>query len=553
MDSPSEAPTNPAANTAPAAAPLRPAPSVESILRRLFWTLFFRGRALSRRRGREGTVNRGGIWGMLALYLMVGLFMCSLAYRADTLTFAVALHGITLFMVVFQMVTFAGTVLFNKEEAEILLHRPVTPRQLLRAKVTILCAYSAMLAGALNLPGMVTGFWLKDGTGWFPLAHACSTLLMIIFSAGALVVVYQSCLRWFGRERLDGMMTTMQTLLTILMVLASQSFRFLAGARFERLAHAWWAPFMPPVWFASFDSALSAGDFSPGTLAPAFAGVAATFLLAWLAFHHLVAVYGEGLMTLNEAGPGAALAPGRKPRSRWMRRLVKIPPLSWWLRSPVERSAFLLVSAYFHRDREIKLRLYPAMAQLLVMPFIMLFAVPGGFGIMLAGFYLGWLPLMSMQVTEYSEQWRAAEVFQFTPCGRWQPLFHGARKASLVLITLPVLALLAAVVFFFKHGNSQYLLLVPSLIVMPVWSLVPGLADPWLPFSKPFDARRQGSRGFTMMLVVLAVSGILGWMAWFCMAHGLFTLFLIGETAAALIVYAAMSFVIARQDEWEDS
>lgn len=530
----------------------RSAPSVESTLRRLFWTLFFRGRALSRRRGREGTVNRGGIWGMLALYLMVGLFMCSLAYRADTLTFAVALHGITLFMVIFQMVTIAGTVLFNKEEAEILLHRPVTPRQLLRAKVTVLCAYSAMLAGALNLPGMVTGFWLKDGAGWFPLAHACSTLLMIVFSAGALVVVYQTCLVWFGRERLDGMMTTMQTLLTIVMVLASQSFRFLANANFDRLAHAWWAVLLPPVWFASLDSVLSAGDFSVYALVPAFAGVAATFLLAWLAFHQLVAAYGEGLMTLNEAGP-SAVAPAGKPRSRWLRNLVDAPPLSWLLRTPVERSSFLLVSAYFFRDREIKLRLYPAMAQLLVMPFIMIFAVPGGFGIALAGFYLGWLPLMSMQVIEYSEQWRAAEIFQFTPCGRWQQVFHGARKASLCLITLPVLAVIVAVIFFFKHGSSQFLLLVPSLIVLPLWSLVPGIADPWLPLSKQFDGRKQSARGCGMMGIVFAVSGILGSMAWYCMKHDLFTLFLLGEAVAAVIIYAAMSFFINRQGEWEDS
>src|SRR5579862_7499124 len=119
--------------------------SNEAVLRRLFWTLFFRGRSLSRRRGREGNLNqlRGGMWAMLALYVMMGLFICQLAFAADTITFALILHGLTLFMVVFQMVTIAGSVLFNKEEAEILLHRPVMPRELLRAKITVLCGYSA--------------------------------------------------------------------------------------------------------------------------------------------------------------------------------------------------------------------------------------------------------------------------------------------------------------------------------------------------------------------------------------------------------------------------
>jgi hypothetical protein len=373
---------------------------------------------------------------------------------------------------------------------------------------------------------------------------------MIVFSASALVVVYQSCLRWFGRERLDGMMTTMQTLLTILMVLASQSFRFMVNARLEWITHAWWVMAMPPMWFASLDAVLSARNFSPGTLGPALIGVAATVLLAWIAFHCLAAAYGEGLMALNETGPAPAKS-GR--RRRWMSHMVKIPPLCWWLRNPVERSAFLLTSAYFYRDREVKLRLYPAMAQILVMPFVMIFAMPGGFGVTFAGFYLGWLPLLGMQVTEYSEQWRAAEVFQFTPYGKWQPVFHGSRKACLFLITLPMLALLAAAVFFLKREQSQFLLLLPSLIAIPVWSLVPGISGPWLPFSKPFDSRKQSARGCGMMTVVLAISAILGLMAWYCMNNGLFALFLAGETTIAVIIFAAMSFVIAAQGEWEDS
>lgn len=490
------------------------------------------------------------MWVMLAFYVICGLFMCTLAFTSGTITYALVLHGITLFMVVFQMVTVSGAVLFNKEEAEILLHRPVLPRELLRAKVTVLCAYSAMLAVALNLPAMITGVWLKDGNGWFPLAHTLSTLLMIVFSAGALVVVYQTCLRWFGRERLDGMMTTMQTVLTMLMVLGSQSFRFLVYARLDRFAHAWWLLITPPMWFASLDAVLSTGNFSPLLLAPAITGVVATLLLGWLGFHHLAATYGEGLMMMNEAGPAPSES---RQGSRWMRHVLKIPPLSWWLRDPVERSSFLLTSAYFYRDREIKLRLYPAMAQIMIMPFVMLFALPGGTGIAVAGFYLGWLPLMSVQTIEFSEQWRAAEVFQFTPYGKWQSLFHGARKASLALITLPVLVLVVAAALFFKHADTQILLLLPSLIIIPVWSLVPGISDPWLPFSKPFDGRKQSARGCIMMSIVMTVSAVLGGGSWLCMKYGWFAWFLLGETLLATATYISLRLAISHTAEWEDA
>ena len=527
------------------------APSTEAILRRLFWKLFFRGRTLSRRRGSEGKLDNHGMWGALAFYVIIGLCLCSPAMVVNTTAYAVLLHGVTLFMVVFQMVMTAGTVLFNKEEAEILLHRPVLPRELLRAKVTVLCGFSAMLAVALNLPGMIAGAWLKDGNGWFPLAHLFSMLLMVVFSAGALVVVYQACLRWFGRERLDGMMTTMQTLLAVVLVLGSQSFRFLAYVKMDRLTHAWWLLALPPMWFASLDSVLSARNASPWLLAPAVTGVVATVFLGWLGFHHLAATYGEGLMMLNEAGPAET---ERKQRSRWLRHVLKIPPLCWWLRDPVERNSFLLASAYFFRDREIKLRLYPAMAQVLALPFVLLFTGHSGWEVAFAGTYMGWLPLMAMQVMEYSEHWRAAEVFQFTPYGRWQSLFHGARKAALILLALPALAVLAVAVFLFKRVDSQFLLLLPSLIVIPVWSLVPGIFHPWLPLSKPFDAKTQGRRGYVMlsiMFVVMSVSGLLSFAAWFCMRQGWFAWFLLGEALVAAIVFAGMRAIIARSNEWE--
>lgn len=526
-------------------------PSNETVLRRLFWKLFLRGRSLSRRRGGEGKVR--DFTGMMALqltsYVVFGLMICAAVPASDTMAFAVLLHGVTLFLVVFQLVMTAGTVLFNKEEAEILLHRPVLPRELLRAKVTVMCAYSAILAAALNLPGMIAGLWLRDAQWWFPLAHLCSMLLLVVFCAGALVVVYQACLRWLGRERLDGMMATMQTVLTVMLVLASQSFRFMSRFHMDRLLHSWWLLVMPPMWFAALDALLASAQFQPSLIAPAFAGVAATALVAWLGFTRLAGTYGEGLMLLNETSG----VPRKTGGGRCLRRLLAVPPLSWWVGDPVERSAFLLAGAYFFRDREMKLRLYPSMAQIVVMPFFFIFAVPGGWGVAFAATYMGWLPMMAMDIIECSEQWRASGIFQFTPRGKWQLLFNGVRKAAIALFAVPALVLLAAAEFFFKHAASQCLLVLPSLLAIPVWSLVPGVANPWLPLSKAFDSRAQSFRGCIMMPIVFAVSAALATAAWYCMRSGWYAWFLLGETLLAAAIFAILSSIIARSGEWEDS
>jgi hypothetical protein len=516
-------------------------PSNTWVLSRLFWKLFFRGRTASRKPGREGKVSRHTMAGTLLLYGLVGLFPCASVNLVDAFTFSALLHGMTLFMVVFHMISTAGSVLFNKEEAEILLHRPVSPGELLRAKAFVLCAVAGMLAGALNFPGMIASVAVRDARWWFPLAHAGSLVLLVVFSAGTLVMVYQACLRWFGRERLDNIMTTMQTVLTVLLVLGSQSFRLIQELDVEELRHSWWLMAMPPTWFAAFDALLASREPETWMILPAACGLVSTGLVGWLGFHRLAASYGEGMMLLNEPGPQAGLKRGR---GRWLRALVSRPPLSWWISCPVQRQAFILTAAYLFRDRETKLRLYPGLAQMLAMPLVFIFMgrTTGGPGIDLAmaGIYLGWLPLMGLQMLACSEHWRAAELFQLAPGGRWQPLFHGSRKAVLLLLVVPMLTVLSCMVVIFHGWSQSLLLLVPNVLLLPVWSLVPGLTEAWTPLAKPYDAKSQTQRGCLTMLLVMGVSGIVGAAGWLAMNFQLLPAFIAGQAVVVLLIYALM-------------
>lgn len=511
------------------------------VLRRLFWTLFFRGRATSRKRGEEGTVNRHSMLGTLGFYLLVGFAPCLAINRVDTLTFSVMLHGATLFLVVMHLVATAGSVLFNREESEILLHRPVTAKELLHAKTSVLCGVTAIMALALNLPGMVAGLWLRDAHWWFPLAHLVSLGGMIGFCAGALVVVYQVCLRWFGRDRLDNIMTTFQTLLTVVLVMGSQSFRLLGEVNLEELRHAWWLLFLPPTWFGALDAVLAAHQSEMWMMIAAGVGVLATLLVGWLGMHRLAASYGEGLAMLNEQASPEMKSTGK---AWWIRRMVGTLPLRQWLAHPVERSSFILTAAYMFRDRETKLRLYPGIAQVLALPLVFLLAGRagrgGGVDVALAGIYMGWLPLMAMQMLAYSENWRAAELFQSSPEGRWQPLFHGARKAVLVLLAMPLIALLLTVVLA-THGISKWLLLLlPNVVMLPVWSLVPGLINEWRPFATPYDAKDQARWGCLTMMVVMGVSSAVAMAGWGAMKMGMFPLALGGQVVVVGLIYLVL-------------
>ena len=95
---------------------------------------------------------------------------------------------------------------------------------------------------------------------------------------------------------------------------------------------------------------------------------------------------------------------------------------NWWLRDPVSRASFLLAAAYLVRDRDVKLRIYPGIAPMLVIPFIFLLQGYGHkgsggmtFGISFSGAYLGLVPFLGLQILQYSQQWQAADVFRVAP------------------------------------------------------------------------------------------------------------------------------------------
>ena len=84
--------------------------------------------------------------------------MSALAFR-DKPVFALSvyLHSLTFVLLGMFVASSAGEVLFNNEEADILLHRPIEPRTLLWAKIGVLIEVSLWIAAALNAVGLLVG------------------------------------------------------------------------------------------------------------------------------------------------------------------------------------------------------------------------------------------------------------------------------------------------------------------------------------------------------------------------------------------------------------
>lgn len=534
------------------AAPVTDVPSVASspqrTLSRLFLTLFLRGRSARgvKKGGAPDSVAKklGMTLGFYALFGLVALGFL----RQPVFVLSTYVHAMTFVFLGMFVATSAGEVLFNKEEADILLHRPVTPRALLWAKVAMLVQISLWLAGAFNLAALIGGVFASDGGWLFLPVHAISMAMEALFCTACVVLTYQLCLRWFGRERLDALMTATQVIVSVGFVLGAQLLPQLllrVGARYTLNVHSWWVALVPPAWFAGFDDAL-AGSHARESLVLAALALGATTTVVWLAFGRLAADYGRGLQSIGEANVPRPRRTGR----RWLEVLVTMPPLKWWLRDPVARASFLLSAAYLLRDRDMKLRVYPGIAPMLVMPIIMMLpgrnhGGDGGFGIAFGGTYLGLVPLLAINMLEHSQQWQAADVFRLVPIPGPAPLTHGARRAVLCLLAAPLMLVFGVIALLLGSTLPKLALLLPGLIVLPVYSLVPCLGGNAVPLSVATEEAKSTSRGLSMM-AVMAVSAALAGISIWAWSTGWYRWWLVAETVIAMAVYASMRAAVAR-------
>jgi len=109
-----------------------------------------------------------------------------------------------------------------------------------------------------------------------------------------------------------------------------------------------------------------------------------------------------------------------------------------------------------------------------------------------SGAYLGVAPLLAITMLQYSQQWQAADLFRVAPVARPGPLCHGVRRAVLLCLTLPLTILFALIAWLFCKESSQLLLLLPGMIVLPIYALIACLGGKGVPFSLPSQEGKIG-------------------------------------------------------------
>src|SRR5436190_3185888 len=485
-------------------------------LLKCYWRLSIRGRVV-RSMGRGG--KQRSIIFTLVMYMVMGLFTGMIAFSTliDLFTFTIIVHSITFFVVGMAVTSESGDILFNANESDVLVHRPIHPKTLLLAKTINLIGFTLVLATAINLFPTIFALAIAGTRVWFPVVHLASMVLLCIFCSAAVVCTYGLIIRFLNREKFDNFAAWSQVGMSVLFIGGYQIVPRLLQ-RFEGLSLKTYAKYLfalPPAWFAGLDSAV-AGDLPVGLLLASI-GLAVTALFAYIAISRLSPSYGEGLMKIAETRSGTPT----KSRVR-RRRDLSNPILRWWLRDPIELWSFRLAGAYMRRDRDIKLRLYPSLTIFIVFPLISLMDRRNtGFSAfvpLLTVWMMSMLPYQAMQSLQMSQHYLAADLFAIAPLRTAAPVFHGVRKAMIVYLLVPALAISALLIGILAPGGLLGLkLALPGIVAMPVFSLAPGLIEDYLPLSRPALRGEQSSRNLGLTFVSMFSMGMVmgaSYLAW---------------------------------------
>lgn len=488
-----------------------------------------------------------GLYFLLVMYAVMGLMFGLLAFiHPDAFTFSLVVGSATFMMTGMTLVAESSTLLFDPRDHDILGHRPIHPRTLLAARSLSLVALSLVLGLALNLVPMVTGLFTRDARPWFPLAHLVTLVIMSVFTAGTVVFAYAVLARLVSRRTFDTIASWTQVAISVVLIVSYQIvprlMDQLQGFRVEA-AHPV-LMFLPPTWFASLSMVMMGTVSGLRMWTMAMMALLFTIGLAWAANRYLAAGFVRQVAALGET-PAPEATP--EVRARRAARAGEAPRtgaptgalMGTMLPDPVERGAFRLARAYLARDRDMRMRIYPSLAMIVVFPVIAILDPQRNsrLGAIMAVFMAGTLPASAMMTFKMSPHYQAAELFRYAPIRGTAALFHGVRKAMILFLAVPGVLLSGTILWFGLPDRHVLLLAVPALMAIPTLSLIDGLAGDYLPLSMAPTGGRQGAINIGIMLASFVTLAVLAGLAAWAQATGWLWQMAAVELAALLVLH----------------
>ncbi len=452
------------------------------------------------------------IYGMFSLMLSLAFVF---ATPVTLFHYSVLLLAYSMTMMALVVLSEFGATIINPEDYEILGHRPISSRTYFAVKLSNLLFYVLLFSSALSFFPAVVGAFAEGSRWYFPLIYFPVALVAGLFSASLIILFYGALLKVINYEKFKDVLVYLQVVLSFIVLVGYQliprSIRYVEQGHFTSFDR--WVLLIPPGWFAGLVQ-MGLGQITRDYAVWAAWAMLATVLLLGAGLRSFSLDYSAHLARLRTTARDAR--PPSAAHRRWTRWIALLGRLL--LRHPEERAGFYFVRQMLHRNRVLKLRLYPSLGfpiafvliglvdKSLADPLVSKKFQMGSFvsvmvGPMVIQSFLSLLP--------YSEEHAAGWIFQASPLVHRERFFSGLKKAFCLSFLLP-LFLLLAIVFSFLWPVSHALVHASFGFAMAYFYM--GLASLFyrggLPFSQPSVKGVQAEQ-MSLVFVFLPAFGAL--------------------------------------------
>lgn len=450
----------------------------------------------------------------LGFYALLGGFAAGALLRGPSLLVSLTIvHGFVMLFLGMSLITDFSSVILDSTDNRVLLPRAVSGRTILFARTVHVAVYIALIAGSLSLGTMVLGTWLVGW--WFAPVFAVTLAASAALCLFGVSSFYLVALRFTRAERFRDLILYFQVGMAVLFLSSYQLLpRLMVSAHGSgaSLADRWWVYLLPPAWLAA-PADLLAGNYGTPQLMLSTLGLLVPIASVAMVAKVLAPGFGDALLRL-EPTPSPSVAVDGAKRS-WSQTAAHLA-----CRSGREQAAFELVWRLCARDRTFRLRTYPTLAFVFVLPLLFfsssqvimgatfdeLRATPAHLFLLYVCCSLVPTAIMHLRI---SEQHAASWIYAVLPLERPGTVLMAGMKVVLMRLVLPAFLLVSALVLGLWGLPALPDVALAFSVLLLVCSLQALSFERALPFSQPFDVLRSFSRVGKSVLL-MALPGVLG-------------------------------------------
>ncbi len=422
------------------------------------------------------------------LHLIFGVFLAAFIYFIkDEMIRMIYFAGAFFFMTTMYLISDFSFVLLDTRDKNILMTKPIDGKVVSMSKVLHILIYMISLNTFIAGPSMAVIVY-QNGMVAAPV-FILEILLMDLLIFLITAFIYILVLRFFDGELLRNIINFIQIALTILVSIGYQiavrmiDFTELQNISYKFESHNY---FNPILWFGAPFEML----FNNGREPYLYVFTALMIIVPVISF----AIY----LKLSRKMESLLLKldgeeRGRSQNRRYERFLGNI--LS---KNETVRQAFHFSNGILRSDRNLKLKIYPALATGVMVPVIMIFnsSTRGsqlettGYEYLFLYFNLIIIPNI-LNLMLYSSAWKGAYVYGSSGFGDFKSLYRGIMLSAATFLIIPVMLLSCAIYLILFKGRfimDMTVFMLANIAVLPVMGR---LSLKSLPFSMALDDSNQ--------------------------------------------------------------